>query len=351
MPDSFSTHPPWPAFDLACGTGLASQPRLSLVMPTIDWGTTCCRCLRTALGYLEDGDEALVVFDGVSPPPPAWLLANRVTLLSTGSRSGPAAARNLAAHQANGAILVFVDADVELHADTLARIRSGFSADPALSALFGSYDDHPTAPGVVSRFRNLLHHHTHSSHGGTATTFWAGCGAVRREAFLALGGFDAAAYGRPSIEDLEFGLRLSAAGGRIQLDPTIQATHHKRWTLPSMVATDIRHRAIPWSRLILARHQGSSSLNLDGRARLSSLLSLAMVLSGASLPLVPALWPAPLLALALGVLMNRRFYALCFRRGGAGLTLAAVPLHNLYFLYSLLTFLLVMMHARVMGRR
>jgi transposase len=33
----------------------------------------------------------------------------------------------------------------------------------------------------VSRFRNLLHHHTHTTHPGPACTFWAGCGAVRRE--------------------------------------------------------------------------------------------------------------------------------------------------------------------------
>ena len=114
--------------------------------------------------------------------------------------------------------------------------------------MFGSHDDRPAAPGVVSRFRNLLHHHTHSSHPDPTSTFWAGLGAVRRQTFLDLGGFDAEAYQRPCIEDIDFGLRLSDAGGRILLDPAIQGTHHKRWTLRSMVVTDIRQRAIPWSR-------------------------------------------------------------------------------------------------------
>ena len=222
------------------------SPFLTLVMPTIRWDDTFCRCARAALAGMEAGDEALVVFDGAPPPAPHWLLQSGAILLSTGLRQGPAAARNLAARSAHGAILLFVDADVELHPDAIERIRARFDADPTLTALFGSYDDRPAAPGIVSRFRNLLHHHTHSSHPGTATTFWAGCGAVRRDAFQAAGGFDAVAYLRPSIEDIEFGLRLSDAGQRIELDPSIQGTHHKRWTLQSMVATDIRQRAIPW---------------------------------------------------------------------------------------------------------
>jgi hypothetical protein len=73
---------------------------------------------------------------------------------------------------------------VELHPDAVERVRRHFGVDQSLQALFGSYDDRPAAAGVVSRFRNLLHHHTHTSQPGPACTFWAGCGAVRRERFL-----------------------------------------------------------------------------------------------------------------------------------------------------------------------
>ena len=57
-----------------------------------------------------------------------------------------------------------------------------FAADPTLSALFGAYDDLPAAPGIVSNFRNLLHHHVHHRNAGPAETFWTGLGAVRRRA-------------------------------------------------------------------------------------------------------------------------------------------------------------------------
>jgi GT2 family glycosyltransferase len=76
--------------------------------------------------------------------------------------------------------------------------------------------------------------------------------AVRRSVFLALGGFDER-YRRPSIEDIEFGLRCTSADHRIPLDKQLQCTHLKRWNLPDLVRVDIRDRAYPWSRLILGR--------------------------------------------------------------------------------------------------
>ena len=75
--------------------------------------------------------------------------------------------------------------------------------------MFGTYDDTPREQALVSSFRNLLHHHVHTSNAGSATTFWAGVGAVRREAFVEVGGFDDQLI---TMEDVEFGARLHAAG-------------------------------------------------------------------------------------------------------------------------------------------
>ena len=77
--------------------------------------------------------------------------------------------------------LLFLDADVCIHEDTVSRIRERFQADPSLGAVFGSYDDAPEAPGVVSQFRNLLHCYIHHTSRHRATTFWAGCGAMTAE--------------------------------------------------------------------------------------------------------------------------------------------------------------------------
>ncbi|MEB3327524.1 MAG: glycosyltransferase [Synechococcus sp.] len=309
-------------------------------MPTITWGQPFACCLQAAISGLTPGDELLVVFDGPPSEQPAWLVASAATVLHTGQRCGPAAARNLAASKARGEILLFVDADVELHPDAIARMRRQFGADPGLQALFGSYDDRPAAPGVVSRFRNLLHHHTHTSQPGPACTFWAGCGAVRRTRFLELGGFDAVTYHRPCIEDIEFGLRLHDDGGKILLDPTIQGTHHKRWTLGTMVSTDIFQRAIPWSHLLLSRGKIPSTLNISASARISAGLSLVvpLALAATTLPMLTP-WPALIAigALTVVLFLNRSFLGLLLRQGGIMLAAPGAALQLLYLIYSSLS--------------
>ena len=60
-------------------------------------------------------------------------------------------------------------------------------------------------------------------------------------------GFDARRYPRPSIEDVELGGRLSGRG-RLVLDPALQGTHLKEWTLASMVVTDFTAAASRGSR-------------------------------------------------------------------------------------------------------
>ena len=276
--------------------------RVSAVIPATNRPATLERCLRAIEASSLPPDELIVVEEPRG--------------------EGPAAARNLGAERATGDVLVFVDADVVVHGDAFERVRHAFESDPALVAVFGSYDDRPEAPGVVSVFRNLLHHHVHQESAGPASTFWAGLGGVRREPFRAAGGFDAARYHEPSIEDVELGLRLVSSGAPIELDPELQGTHLKAWTLRSMVATDFSRRAVPWVELLLERGQGAGTLNLGARHRASALASLVLVAGLAG--------RRPVLAgAALGALLslNRSFYRLLLERAGAGTAVAGVGLH------------------------
>jgi glycosyltransferase involved in cell wall biosynthesis len=272
--------------------------RLSAVVPATGAPPTLARCLA-AIAAADDPPEELIVVDEADRP-------------------GPAAARNRGARRATGDVLVFVDADVEPHRDAFARVRAAFAADPGLDALFGAYDDDPADPGLVSRFRNLLHHHVHVEGAGPAETFWAGLGAIRRSAFP---GFDAERYPAASVEDVELGLRLSAGGARIVLDPLVRGRHLKAWTLAAMVHTDFARRGVPWTELLLERGRGSAALNLGARHRLSALAVLGL-LARRSRPASAALL----------LVLNRRFYALLLRREGPARAAAGVGLHAVHHL-------------------
>jgi glycosyltransferase involved in cell wall biosynthesis len=284
-----------------------TRSRLTGIVPATNQPSTLDRCL-TAIRRASDPPEDLIIVDQ-----PA--------------NSGPALARNLGARRARGEVLVFVDADIEVHPDVFRRIRAHFDRDRGLAALFGSYDDDPAAPGVVSSFRNLLHHWVHQANAGAATTFWAGLGAVRRDAFLSLAGFDHWRFAGPSIEDIELGMRMSAAGGRIELDPDVLGKHLKRWTVIEMVRTDIFQRGGPWVALLVATRSHSTALNLGWRHRLSALSCLAA--AGLLAERRPR---AALAGLAFFTALNASFYRFLLRRGGVKLAAAGIPLHLLHHL-------------------
>ncbi|WP_300013897.1 glycosyltransferase [Pseudonocardia sp.] len=282
------------------------MPTLTVVVPATDLPATLPRC-TAALARASDVDEVVVV---------------------DGPRSmSVCEARNAGARRATGEIVVFVDSDVEVHPDALTRVKAAFGEHPGVAAVFGSYDDTPSRGGTVAAFRNLLHHHVHQGAGGPASTFWSGLGAVRRDAFLAVGGFDAARFPHPSVEDIDLGSRLVAAGARIRLDPAIQGTHLKAWTLRTMVFTDFARRGVPWVALLLRSGQGSAALNLGWRHRLSAALCAA----GTAALLARRPGPAAG-ALAALVGLNHGFYRMLARRRGPGEALVGIGLHVVHHL-------------------
>jgi GT2 family glycosyltransferase len=167
----------------------------------------------------------------------------------------------------------------------------------------------------------------HQESGGQAVTFWAGLGAVRRREFLAAGGFDDERYRTASIEDIELGIRLARSGARMRLDPDLQGTHLKRWTLRTMIDTDLRARGIPWVALLAQEKALPTGLNLGWRHRLSAAASVAFVaFAVAGRPKRAGAAAGALVAL------NAPFYGLLLRRRGPVQALAGIGLHALHHL-------------------
>lgn len=275
-------------------------------------------------------DQLIVVTDSPLTPRDQEVLPASTVLVHVPFRSGPAIARNHGAFLATTDLLLFVDSDVVVRPDLIQRVRSIFDDNPGLSAAFGSYDANPGDPGFLSQYRNLLHHYVHQQGKERASTFWAGLGAIRVDAFRAMNGFDTS-YAVPSIEDIELGCRLTAAGYTIRLVKDLQAQHLKRWTAIQMLRTDLLCRGIPWTRLVLSRSGLINDLSLDRIARLSTLACGVGLASLAVVPRFPIALAAASAALAFLIAMNHRFYAFLSRIRGLGFALRAIPWHALFY--------------------
>jgi glycosyltransferase involved in cell wall biosynthesis len=307
-------------------------PAITVVVPARDAAATLDAAL-SAWNRSAQGNYELIVVDDASKDGTSEAAARRADrVLRFDARRGPAAARNAGARAGRGEILFFVDADVRVDASAAARILRVFRENPGLAAVFGSYDDRPSETNFLSQFKNLFHHFVHQRAQEDAGTFWAGCGAVRRNVFLEAGGFSET-YASPSIEDVEFGYRLKASGRTIRLLKDLQGTHLKRWTLARLLRSDISGRAIPWTRLAWERGL-PRDLNFLPADRLSAVLAWVLLIglaSGAlnSLWLIPAAGAGGLL-----LVVNRPLYRFFRSKRGLWFAARAVLWHWFYLLYA-----------------
>jgi GT2 family glycosyltransferase len=306
--------------------------RPSVIVPVKDGEDYLRRTLPSLTAALPAGAELIVSDDGSHDGSADVARGAGARVLVHDSCRGPAAARNRGAGVAQGDLLVFLDADVRVRADTLPLLLSD-----------------PEARSWISLYKNLAHHFVHQRSDAEASTFWAGCGAVRTAVFREVGGFDAA-YGRPSIEDVELGCRIRAAGHRIRLVREAQVTHLKRWTLGSWLASDVRDRAIPWTRLMRSGAPLPRDLNFTAHDRVATaLVGLGVLAALVALADVRALGVFAI-ALASALLLDARFIAFAARQVSPGFGLVAGLLHLVHRAAALLGFVIGMVLPVASGR-
>jgi len=361
---------------------------VSVVVPVFNGGDDLDQCLGAVNRSDWPAFECIVVDDASSDQRTAEIARrHRARLEQLEQRRGPALARNAGVMKARGEVIFFTDADVLLHSDALGKAMEALESDPGVAAVFGSYDDTPGHGSLLSRYRNLYHHWNHQIGNEEASTFWTGCGAIRKEVFMEMGGFSSD-YERPSIEDIELGYRLREAGYRIRLLKTMFGTHLKHWKFLDMVRTDIFQRGVPWAALLWRYRSAPADLNLNWRARIATVSAallpvtvLLVLFSAHAKAIVPTLalllaallcswltkdsdaekssngWKSPL-ALSIGILMplltlawlpdpwallpllliavivwaQKDFYQLLSEQGGFGFAIAIVPFQLLFFM-------------------
>lgn len=304
--------------------------RISVVVPVRNGGDTIRRCL-TSLKQSDFPEFEVIVVDDCSNQDLSRVAGEygfrgiRLT-----RPSGSWHARNRGAELSTGDVIIFVDCDMVVPPDALSRINARFSNNhyAAISGICGAKTG---SRRLATVYKNLWMYHSYARSPEDFGWFVSGIGAVRREVFFELQGFDSKFDTKTGGGDLEFGRRLKETGRDILLDKTILAEHLKPYNLWGLLRNDF-NRSRGWFQLVVAKGMVTQIArklriaNIYPGFMISVMISLALLLS---LLLVPfhTIWIifAGFLTLAY-LLVNYRLLRFFKRRGGTGFLLKAIPL-------------------------
>src|SRR5262249_21922395 len=229
------------------------------------------------------------------------------------------------AQVATGEFLFFVDSDVMVRPDTLRLLADGFE-QPDVDGFCGVQAAEMRHRDLVSQYKNLWMRWTYLRQSGDVPLFYTTAAAIRRDAFLRVGGFDVG-YATPNVEDTAFGQKLKRLGVRVRIHPQLEVEHVKQYSLWGMLRTDFM-RAVSLTRLKLRHPEDLGDNNTSVPATymatvpLSGLAVVALVV-GLATGWLPATVAG--LALAAGAMgLNASFLDTIRRSDGWGRALAEV---------------------------
>ena len=201
----------------------------SVVVVSHNEGANLLRTVRGLDAALPSDAEIIVIDDSSTDGSVEALPGDRVRVIRPESRLGIAAARNLGAAESRGEVIIFSDAHVDVNPGFLDPLRE-ILARPGVGAVgpVVSNRDDPTVKGFGFRWRDAALNIEWLGKQGSAphpVPMLVGCFlAVRRDAFEAVGGFDAEmiVYGH---EDAELSMRLWTSGYECLLAPEVDVVH------------------------------------------------------------------------------------------------------------------------------
>ena len=207
---------------------------LSVVISVHDDAQQLERCLQSLASQRSLLAEVIVVDDGSSDASGAVARAARCEVIRLPRRRGLKAARNVGARSAAGEILVFIDADTTVRPGWASALRAAF-ADGALLA--GGGIAWPEPHSLAERFQSGGYWHDETARNGFFPFVSGAHFTIRREVFLALGGFDEA----PISEDLDLSFRAQLAGYRASFVPEAELVHWPRRSVRGLLRQRMRH--------------------------------------------------------------------------------------------------------------
>lgn len=216
------------AFDATPFPPDVPKPRFSVVVCTYNGSRTIRHTLEALGGLVYPNHEMIVVDDGSTDSTAAIVREYPVRLIS-GENQGLSGARNVGLHAATGEFVAYIDDDAYPDPHWLDYLAAAFlESDHA--AIGGPNVEPPGEDFVAECVANAPGGPVHVLLSDEIAEHIPGCNfAVRREALLAIGGFDP--QFRAAGDDVDVCWRLQQRGWTLGFNPSATVCHHRRNTI------------------------------------------------------------------------------------------------------------------------
>lgn len=274
-----------------------SHPKTSVIVPVYNAGSTIEKCLDSIMIQDYPDLEVVVVDDASSDDTLIKVSKYPARLITNSMNRGVSHSRNLGAENAASEILLFVDSDIVVPPNAVSQVIKSIMGKRDILAVGGVYSEKTRELNFISDFKNLDLAYRTCLCPDRVKYLGGYFLAVRKSTFLEAGGFSTDFFGS-SVEDIEFGYRVTNGRNSMFIDRNIAVDHLKRYTLLTMLKTDFI-RIINMVRII----KNSKGKNLAGEHApapyvANIFLSGLIILSLIVLPFFKSVWVSLLLITA-----------------------------------------------------
>jgi len=198
---------------------------ISVIIPSYNAAHHLLTCLKAIYDNDFKDYEVIVVDDGSTDNTSEIIKNFPCCYFRNDKNLGAAATRNKGAQEAQGEILLFIDADVDIKSNVLELFDHHFkSAD--FDVVTGAYSKVPKLENIFLQFISSLSNYNFSKTNFGLSTHLT---AMRKESFFKIGGFDETIKGA-TVEDFDMYCRVIAAGFKCMTDMRIEAYHNQAFT-------------------------------------------------------------------------------------------------------------------------
>lgn len=239
-----------------------------IIIPAYKASETINICLQNVLEActkLMHVEIIVVAFDTIITIPND----SRLHIIQLAKALNAGEARNLGASHCSDCILVFIDADVLIEANSLSALIKPIM-EGETDAAVGNYSVEVLEKKFFQNYKKLYINQTYAKQGYITNEFWTAYSAISSKAFAAVGKFSTE-FQCKGGEDTEIGIRLTAAQYRIYAVAGVFGKHLKEFNFRSLVNNDF----VKGTRTVFLSLHKKMSLKENRHAKKSDQLAVA----------------------------------------------------------------------------